>query len=262
MTSFSVKTGTLQAFSGVLADGGHSIDLASAFSSTARTYVDTYVPVPYDAGDLYSDIYLNNQSVCQALQSSTTAVGTLLTQSAQTLASSATAYARLDEQAAAQLDAAYPGKAAAVPAVVSGIALNAGLVNPEPSLAGVPSQDAPVPDMVQWVMDKAGWASITGLALKLASLFGLDPVGELTKSVVGDYGELAQAGHAAEVIGERPDDAPPVVLTPHAGEWEALTGGPPDADRFDAVRRMAAATGAVVLLKGSTTIVADPSGTF
>ena len=187
MTSFSVKTGTLQAFSGVLADGGHSIDLASAFSSTARTY-------------LYSDIYLNNQSVCQALQSSTTAVGTLLTQSAQTLASSATAYARLDEQAAAQLDAAYPGKAAAVPAVVSGIALNAGLVNPEPSLAGVPSQDAPVPDMVQWVMDKAGWASITGLALKLASLFGLDPVGELTKSVVGDYGELAQAGHAAEAL--------------------------------------------------------------
>lgn len=200
MTSFSVQTGTLSAFSGVLADGGHSIDLASAFSSTARSYVDTYVPVPYDAGDLYSDIYLNNRDVCSALQSSTTAVGALLVQSSKALATSATRYSTLDANAAAVLDDSYPGASANVPAPVSGLSADAGLVDPEPSLDGVPSQDAPVPDMVQWVMDKAGWASITGVALKIASLFGLDPVGELTKSVVGDYGELAQAGHAAEAL--------------------------------------------------------------
>lgn len=52
----------------------------------------------------------------------------------------------------------------------------------------------------------------------------------------------------------------PTVLTPHDGEFALLTGAKPGADRFDAARRLAADTGCVVLLKGSTTIVADPSG--
>jgi NAD(P)H-hydrate epimerase len=50
------------------------------------------------------------------------------------------------------------------------------------------------------------------------------------------------------------------VLTPHDREFERLAGGPADADRFDAVRRLAATTRAVVLLKGPTTLVAEPSG--
>ena len=44
------------------------------------------------------------------------------------------------------------------------------------------------------------------------------------------------------------------------GEFEGLTGAPPGPDRFASVRDLAAATGAVVLLKGPTTVVADPSG--
>lgn len=220
MTTFSVQSGTLRAFSGVLADGGHSIDLGSAFSSTAHTYVSSYMPVPYDAGDLYSDIYLNNEKVVTALLGSTSAVGTLLVQSSEALAASARRYGALDEQAAATLDASYPGGPAAVPALEGGLDLDGGLVDPEPELAGVPSTDAPVPDMVQWVMDKAGWASITGTALKLASLFGLDPVGELTKAVVGDYGELAQAGHAATALASFERTAAETILSGSAAmEW-------------------------------------------
>ena len=52
----------------------------------------------------------------------------------------------------------------------------------------------------------------------------------------------------------------PTVLTPHDGEFALLTGKKPGADRFDAARRLAKDTGCVVLLKGSTTIVAEPSG--
>ena len=52
----------------------------------------------------------------------------------------------------------------------------------------------------------------------------------------------------------------PVVLTPHDGEFTRLTGSTPGADRIAAVRRAASDLGAVVLLKGPTTVVADPSG--
>lgn len=53
---------------------------------------------------------------------------------------------------------------------------------------------------------------------------------------------------------------PGVVLTPHDGEHARLTGAAPRADRLDAARSLAAATGATVLLKGSTTVVAGPGG--
>lgn len=52
----------------------------------------------------------------------------------------------------------------------------------------------------------------------------------------------------------------PTVLTPHDGEYTLLAGTPPGPDRFVAARRLAADTGCVVLLKGPTTVVADPHG--
>jgi hydroxyethylthiazole kinase-like uncharacterized protein yjeF len=52
----------------------------------------------------------------------------------------------------------------------------------------------------------------------------------------------------------------PTVLTPHDGEFSRLAGCPPGRRRISAVRHMAFTTGATVLLKGSTTIVADPAG--
>jgi ADP-dependent NAD(P)H-hydrate dehydratase / NAD(P)H-hydrate epimerase len=50
------------------------------------------------------------------------------------------------------------------------------------------------------------------------------------------------------------------VFTPHAGEFTRLTGRAPAPDRIGCVRDAARALGAVVLLKGPATIVADPDG--
>jgi len=52
----------------------------------------------------------------------------------------------------------------------------------------------------------------------------------------------------------------PTVLTPHDGEFSRLMGCPPGPRRISAVRHLAVSTGATVLLKGSTTIVASPTG--
>jgi len=50
------------------------------------------------------------------------------------------------------------------------------------------------------------------------------------------------------------------ILTPHDGEYTTLLGTPPTPDRISSVRRLAVDTNCVVLLKGSTTVVGEPSG--
>jgi NAD(P)H-hydrate epimerase len=60
-----------------------------------------------------------------------------------------------------------------------------------------------------------------------------------------------------EVIKER---AAPVVITPHDAEFKRLSGRYPSEDRIGDVCALAHSTGCVVLLKGPTTVVADPAG--
>jgi hydroxyethylthiazole kinase-like uncharacterized protein yjeF len=58
-----------------------------------------------------------------------------------------------------------------------------------------------------------------------------------------------------------PNGAAPTLITPHAGELARLLGTDPadvEARRLDHARRAAAELGATVLLKGSTTVIAQP----
>ena len=79
-------------------------------------------------------------------------------------------------------------------------------------------------------------------------------------TVIDGDGLRALGDQAGAVIRKRPGGEVDVVLTPHDGEYEALAGEAPGPDRFAAARGLAARTGAVVLLKGPTTLVAHPDG--
>lgn len=83
-------------------------------------------------------------------------------------------------------------------------------------------------------------------------------LGRVSSPVVLDGDGLSLLGaDVAAVLAER---AAPTVLTPHDGEFVALTGHQPGVDRLGAARDLASSTGAVVLLKGPTTVVAAPDG--
>jgi NAD(P)H-hydrate epimerase len=82
-------------------------------------------------------------------------------------------------------------------------------------------------------------------------------VADLVVPLVVDADALHALGGHQEVLRAR---AIPAVLTPHAGEFAAVRGEAPGPDRLAAARALAADTGAVVLLKGPGTVVADPGG--
>jgi len=73
------------------------------------------------------------------------------------------------------------------------------------------------------------------------------------RTVLGDADVFSAAAGDPDAL------AACAVLTPHAGEF-ARVFGPPGMDRLAAVRAAALRTGAVVLLKGSDTIIAAPDG--
>ncbi len=76
--------------------------------------------------------------------------------------------------------------------------------------------------------------------------------------VIDGDGLYALGTDAADVLAGRTH---PTVLTPHDGEYRVMTGTNPGPDRFAAACSLAADTGACVLLKGPTTVVAMPDGT-
>jgi hydroxyethylthiazole kinase-like uncharacterized protein yjeF len=75
--------------------------------------------------------------------------------------------------------------------------------------------------------------------------------------VVVDADAITTVAAHAELLRDR---SAPTVVTPHEREFARLTGAAPGDDRLGATRRAAADLGAVVLLKGSATVVAEPDG--
>ena len=93
-------------------------------------------------------------------------------------------------------------------------------------------------------------------AARLADALALD----LPAVIDADGLRLLHDPAVAPVMDQRSRNSVPTVLTPHDGELEALVSVRPGPDRIAAARDAAARLGAVVLLKGGPTVVADPDG--
>ena len=85
-------------------------------------------------------------------------------------------------------------------------------------------------------------------------------VGEVQRLLAGSPRPAVVDADGLAAVGGPPPDGGLRVLTPHEGEYRRMCGSPPGADRVGAVRALAGRTGSVVLLKGSTTLVATPGG--
>jgi hydroxyethylthiazole kinase-like uncharacterized protein yjeF len=89
---------------------------------------------------------------------------------------------------------------------------------------------------------------------------------EVLAEALGQGVPVCADADAITLIAEQPDvlDArdpdTPLLLTPHDGEFERLTGSAPGADRVGAAREAARRFRAVVLLKGHCTVIAAPDG--
>jgi NAD(P)H-hydrate epimerase len=128
-------------------------------------------------------------------------------------------------------------------------------------------------EAVGLALPAAGWDDVVvGQAPRFQALVIGPGLGTDDATVVAVRHVLAQTqvptvvdGDALTALGT---DAPavvsarraPTVLTPHDGELARLTGAPVGPERLDIARRLAADTGAVVLLKGPSTVIADPAG--
>jgi NAD(P)H-hydrate epimerase len=84
-----------------------------------------------------------------------------------------------------------------------------------------------------------------------------DLVARIEAPLVLDADGLNAFAGDAQALRARPG---PTVVTPHEGEYARLVGDAVGSDRVAAARRLADSTGAVALLKGPGTVVADPSG--
>lgn len=158
-------------------------------------------------------------------------------------------------------------------ALAAGAAMRSGAGIVHLSAVGTLVVGAPV-EVVQQPLPMTGWADevvaglgrfgslVIGPGLGRLELTATDvrrvlEVADLPVVVDGDALTAIAAGRSLGRLRQR---RAPTVLTPHGGEYAALAGEAPAADRAVAARRLANDSGAVVLLKGPVTVIADPSG--
>jgi len=135
---------------------------------------------------------------------------------------------------------------------------------------GLPGQPTPgiASEVVFRSLEKLNWHTAVLAesdrfgALVVGCGLGYDGASQRTVRALIETSDLPLVvdADALRMLGPSPALRSNIVLTPHDGEFQTLTGSKPSGDRFSDARALASSTGATVLLKGPLTIVASPDG--
>ncbi len=168
--------------------------------------------------------------------------------------------------------AGSPGMMGAAQLVASG-AQRAGAGMVRLGSPGVDNRDMLVCEAVSVPIPSSEWCDAVLAMSNRASAFVIGPgigredstvkqtrdvIAKIPVPIVVDAdGLYALSIGGTEFLKER--DAP-TILSPHDGEFARLSGHKPEVQRIEDVRSLARQSNAIVLLKGSTTVVASPDG--
>jgi uncharacterized protein YukE len=200
MADFTVNPAALETFAKTLSDVNTEAPLEWKYLIDNGDYTDKWVHLGGgDGGLIFQAIVDKTNQVHDTLVAQSYALRTALSESSDGLLRSAAEYRKDDHASAQQLDAAYkPGGVAPLDFTVE-----AGAKPEDPSAKLVePGEEGAVPDMVQQILDGAGYFSESDLVIKILNLCGLDVMGWVKERFVGDFGAIARAKNAIEALGE------------------------------------------------------------
>jgi hydroxyethylthiazole kinase-like uncharacterized protein yjeF len=180
-------------------------------------------------------------------------------------------------QSAVYVAAGSPGMLGA-PSLCSRAAMRAGAGMVRLGVPGLAPSELPVSEVVASALAESGWEAEVLDALARCRALVLGPglgtsqasagavrqlIAKAALPVLADADALNVVGEGLRgliAVREAAGITDPVLVTPHDGEYARLAGHPPGPDRFAAARSLAERSGAIVLLKGTTTVVAAPDG--
>lgn len=182
MSTIEVSPAALEQCAEAIGTTGDS--LSTVYLNPVYDYIDG-MAIEDTGSVVFSNVYDYNSQVMSRLRTDTVRISGLLVSSGSALSSSADVYRAMDEAARERYDGQYRagGSVALDPRVPTGATPAA----PASALAPPEAGAGAGYDLIDRVISWTDWSSISGAALKLAGLFGLHPMDQLTAAIFGDY---------------------------------------------------------------------------
>jgi uncharacterized protein YukE len=201
MAGFSVRPEALDAYAKIVADpGGAESSMDHKYLIDAGSYIQDKVKLEDGAGGLlFGAVVGKTKEVQQQLISDNSAIDTVLIESGNGLTTSAQAYRKNEHSSAQNIDAQYkPGGITERDFKVDD---TAPMVDPATKLVE-PSEEGAVPDVVQQILDGAGYFSESDLVFKILGWCGLHVMDWVKEKFSGDFAAIAKVKSAIEHLGE------------------------------------------------------------
>lgn len=227
MSGFKVQPAALDGFAKTL--GSDKSGLADECSSNAVQYTNEWVKLKGGVGGsgglIYMAIVGKVNEVCSKLDETYPKIGNRISDSATALTNSASTYRDQEHSTAKHLDEVY--KPGGITPLDDGVEIDKSSKDPSSELSE-PSKEGAVPDLVQQILDGAGYFSESELVLKILSLCGLDVEQWVKDRFVGNFAEVAQSCNAIKNLSNFDDQVASTLAEDSDKMFNKWTGNAAD----------------------------------